>query len=544
MSTTSDIAAQIEAGSCTLGIEYGSTRIKAVLDDAENNPIAVGTFDWENSLKDGYWTYDESELISGIQAAYASLKANVTERYGVTLHRVGAMGVSAMMHGYLPFDAEGNLLVPFRTWRNTTTTRAAHELSELFRFHTPERWSVSHIYQAVLDNEPHVPHIAFFTTLAGYAHWKLTGEKVLSVGDASGMFPIDSATHTYDAAMLAAFDARVAEHGVAWRVEDLLPRVMVAGEVAGHLTEDGARLLDPTGELEAGCPLCPPEGDAGTGMIATNSVAPRSGNVSAGTSVFSMVVLERALKDATVPEIDLVTTPVGDPVAMVHCNNCTSDINAWVDLLADFARAMGQPVDKGAIFTTLFNEALKGEKDAGGLVSVPFISGETVMGVNTGYPMVLREQNAQLTIANFMRMHIMAAFGALAAGNEALRAEGVQIDKLYGHGGIFKTPVVAQSLLAAALEAPVTVMETAGEGGAWGQAVAAAYMLYRAQGGEAVLADYLNDHVFGSVAGTTLAPTDEDIEGFRAFLARFKKANEAEKAAEAAFTVSDGACGC
>ena len=533
MSTKADIIRQIEGGACTLGIEYGSTRIKAVLDDAQNNPIAVGTFDWENSLKDGYWTYDESELVSGIQAAYASLKANVAERYGVSLHRLGAMGVSAMMHGYLPFDADGNLLVPFRTWRNTTTTRAAHELSELFSFHTPERWSVSHIYQAVIDHEPHVPHIAFFTTLAGYAHWRLTGEKVLSVGDASGMFPIDSTTHGYDATMLGKFDARVAELGVSWRLEDLLPRVLVAGDIAGHLTKEGALFLDPTGELEPGCPLCPPEGDAGTGMIATNSVAPRTGNVSAGTSVFSMVVLEHPLKDATVPQIDLVTTPVGDPVAMVHCNNCTSDINAWVDLLVDFSRAMGRPVDKGEAFTALFNEALAADKDAGGLVSVPFVSGETVMGVNTGFPMVLREQNARLTLANFMRMHIMAAFGALAAGNEALREEGVRIDKLYGHGGIFKTPVVAQSLLAAALEAPVTVMETAGEGGAWGQAVAASYMLHRTA--DESLADYLDNHVFGSVASTTLAPTDEDVEGFRAFLARFKKANEAEKTAEAVF---------
>lgn len=530
--TTETIVAQIKGGETTLGIEYGSTRIKAVLNDAENHPIAVGTFDWENSLKNGYWTYDESEFTTGIQGAYASLKADVAELYGVTLTRVGAMGVSAMMHGYLPFSADGKLLVPFRTWRNTTTTKAAEELSELFSFHIPERWSVSHIYQAVIDNEPHVPQIAFFTTLAGYAHWKLTGEKALSVGDASGMFPIDSATPTYDARMVEAFDALVAKKGVAWRVEDLLPRVMVAGEVAGHLTAEGAKLLDPSGDLEPGCPVCPPEGDAGTGMIATNSVAPRTGNVSAGTSVFSMVVLEKPLADATAPQIDLVTTPVGDQVAMVHCNNCTSDINAWVNLFCDFAEAMGTPVDKGEAFVTLFNAALAADKDAGGLVSVPFVSGETVMGVQTGYPLVLREQNARLTLPNFMRTHVMAAFGALAAGNEALRAQGVKIDKLYGHGGIFKTPKVAQSILAAALEAPVTVMETAGEGGAWGQAVAAAYMLHRTEGES--LADYLAAHVFGSVGSTTMAPEDDDVEGYRAFLARFKKANEAEKAAEQA----------
>ena len=532
--TTDQIKREIEDGATTLGIEYGSTRIKAVLNDSHNAPIAVGTFDWENSFDGRFWTYAEDELLNGIAAAYASLKADVSEKYGLTLSRVGAMGVSAMMHGYLPFDAEGNLLVPFRTWRNTTTTRAARELSQLFSFHIPERWSVSHIYQAVLDEEPHVSKIAHFTTLAGYAHWKLTGQKALSVGDASGMFPIDSTTKDYDKKMIAAFDELVASRGVAWKVEDLLPKVMVAGEVAGHLTEEGARLLDPSGDLQSGCPLCPPEGDAGTGMIATNSVAQRTGNVSAGTSVFSMVVLEHALKDSTAPEIDLVTTPVGDPVAMVHCNNCTSDINDWVDLLADYSRVMGHQVDKGSIYTTLFNEALAGEKDAGGLVSLPFISGETVMGVQTGYPLFLRGQNARFTIANFMRMNIMAAFGALAAGNDALKAQGVKIDKLYGHGGIFKTPKVAQSLLAAALDAPVAVMATAGEGGAWGQAVAASYMLRKADGES--LADFLNNKVFADMEGVTLEPDADDVAGYRSFLEAFKRANEAEKAAEKHFS--------
>ena len=531
--TTDEIRAEIEAGATTLGIEFGSTRIKAVLDDADNEPVAVGTYDWENSFVDGHWTYGDAEIFDGLAGCFASLKAEVEARYGVVLRRVGALGISAMMHGYLAFDAEGKLLVPFRTWRDTTTGAASAELTELFRFHVPERWSVSHLYQAILDGEEHVSRVAFFTTLAGYVHWRLTGERVLSVGDASGMFPIDSATHGYDADMIAKFDGLVAERGMSWKVEDLLPRVLVAGERAGALTETGARLLDPAGELEAGCPLCPPEGDAGTGMIATNSVAPRTGNVSAGTSVFSMVVLEHALADAMRPEIDLVTTPAGDPVAMVHCNNCTSDINAWVDLLCDYSRAMGHAVEKGEVFTRLFNEALAGEKDAGGLVSVPFVSGETVMGVTHGYPVVLRETGARLTLANFMRMHIMAAFGALASGNEALREEGVGIDKLYGHGGIFKTPEVAQSLLAAALDAPVTVMETAGEGGAWGQAVAAAYMLHRAEGES--LADYLAAHVFGSVGSVTLEPDDADVAGYRVFLERFTRANEAEKAAERAF---------
>ena len=526
--TTDRILQDIEGAKTTLGIEYGSTRIKAVLDDSENNPIAVGTFDWENTFDGTYWTYGQDELVAGIQGAYASLKADVEKRYGVTLRHVGAMGVSAMMHGYLPFDADDTLLVPFRTWRNTTTTVAARELTELFAFHIPERWSVSHIYQAVIDGEEHVSRIASFTTLAGYAHRLLTGENCLSVGDASGMFPIDSTTKDYDRAMIEKFDARVAEHGITWEVEDLLPHVLVAGECAGHLTADGARLLDPAGDLESGCPLCPPEGDAGTGMIATNSVAQRTGNVSAGTSVFSMVVLEHALADAMVPEIDLVTTPVGDPVAMVHCNNCTSDINDWVDLLADYSKAMGQPVDKGAIYTTLFNEALGADKDAGGLVSIPFVSGETVMGVQTGHPLFVRGQNARFTIANFMRMNIMSAFGALAVGNESLRKEGVRIDKLYGHGGIFKTPKVAQSLLAAALDAPVTVMETAGEGGAWGQAVAASYMLNRDEGES--LADYLNDKVFSGMSGMTIEPDPADVAGFKTYVERFKHANAAELA--------------
>lgn len=529
--TQEQIVSQIESGQTALGIEYGSTRIKAVLVTSDNEPVAIGAFDWENSLRDGYWTYSQQEIFDGLAAAYASLKANVAERYGVTLRRLGALGVSAMMHGYLPFDEGGNLLVPFRTWRNTTTTRAARELSELFEFHIPERWSVSHIYQAVLDGEEHVPRIAHFTTLAGYAHWRLTGERVLSIGDASGMFPVDSATHDYDAAMVEKFDELVASRGVSWSVEDLLPRILVAGECAGHLTAEGAALLDAEGDLEPGCPVCPPEGDAGTGMIATNSVAPRTGNVSAGTSVFSMVVLERPLRDATVPQIDLVTTPVGDPVAMVHCNNCTSDINDWVGLLCEFSELMGAPVDRGEAFSRLFNAALEGEKDAGGLVSIPFVSGETVMGVQTGYPLVVRGQNARLSVANFMRMNVMAAFGALAAGNEALRAEDVRIDKLYGHGGIFKTPKVAQSLLAAALEAPVTVMATAGEGGAWGQAVAASYMLRREEGES--LADFLANRVFAGMEGVTLEPDPADVEGYRAFLDAFRRVNEAEKTVEA-----------
>jgi sugar (pentulose or hexulose) kinase len=529
--TKEQIVAQIEAGQCTLGIEYGSTRIKAVLDDADDNPIAIGTFDWENSLVDGFWTYSEAEIFEGLASCYASLKDDVAAKYGVTLRKIGALGISAMMHGYLPFNDEGQLLVPFRTWRNGNTTEAATALTKAFGFHIPERWSIAHLYQAILSGEEHVDQVSFFTTLAGFAHWRLTGEKVLSVGDASGMFPIDSATKDYDATMLATFDAldAVKAHGI--HVKDLLPRVLLAGEVAGHLSEEGARLLDAEGDLEAGCPVCPPEGDAGTGMIATNSVAPRTGNVSAGTSVFSMVVLEHPLSDATVPEIDFVTTPVGDAVAMVHCNNCTSDINAWVGLLRSYNELMGFDVDAGDLFGKLFNAALDADKAAGGLVSSPFVSGENIMGVGVGHPLVLRRQNADFSIANFMRMHIMSAFGTLKVGNDILRAENVQIDKLYGHGGIFKTPKVAQSILAAAMNAPVTVLATAGEGGAWGQAVAASYMIHKAEGES--LADYLNAHVFAGMEGETLAPDPADVAGYERYIEAFKQINEVEKAAEA-----------
>ena len=528
--TTEQIVAALEAGKCTLGIEYGSTRIKAVLDDSENNPIAIGTFDWENSLVDGYWTYGDDEIFAGLKACYASLKADVKERYGVTLHKLGALGISAMMHGYLPFDADGKLLVPFRTWRNTTTTQAATALTKALGFHIPERWSIAHLYQAILSGEEHVSHVAHFTTLAGYVHWRLTGERVLSVGDASGMFPIDSATRDYDEGMLATFDALPEVSALGIHVKDLLPQVLVAGDRAGELTAEGAALLDPEGDLEAVCPLCPPEGDAGTGMVATNSVAVRTGNVSAGTSVFSMVVLDKPLADATVPEIDLVTTPVGDAVAMVHCNNCTSDINAWVGLFASYNKLMGFDVSTGDLYTRLFESALDGAKDAGGVMSSPFVSGEPIMGVGVGHPMVVRRETAKLDVASFMRMHIMAAFGTLKVGNDILREQGVQIDKLYGHGGIFKTPKVAQSLLAAAMNAPVTVLATAGEGGAWGQAVAASYMLNKAEGES--LADYLTNRVFVGMEGETLAPDAADVAGYEAFIDFFKQVNEVERAAE------------
>ncbi|MDY3901466.1 MAG: FGGY-family carbohydrate kinase [Atopobiaceae bacterium] len=529
-------AATIRDGEAVLGIEYGSTRIKAVLIDRAHRVLAIGTHDWENSLENGYWTYPQSELDAGIAAAYASLKEDCRARYGVAPRRLAALGVSAMMHGYLAFDADGRLLVPFRTWRNTTTGRAARALSEAFSFHVPERWSVSHVYQAILDHEEHVPNIAHLTTLAGYAHYRLTGEWALSVGDASGMFPIDSARLAYDERMLETFAGLAEREGVAWSLPDLLPRVLPAGEVAGRLTEEGARFLDPTGELEAGCPVCPPEGDAGTGMIATNSVAPRTGNVSAGTSVFSMVVLERPLADATRPEIDLVTTPAGDPVAMVHCNNCTSDLNDLISVLREYGRLMGASDDD--VYRRLFELALEGDADAGGLVSVPFVSGETVMGVDTGVPLQLRAPGTHPTLANLMRSALMSCFAALACGNEALAEEGVGIDRLYAHGGVFKTPVVAQRLLAAALRAPVTVMDTASEGGAWGQAVAAAFMLREDRGED--LARYLDREVFGQVGSSTIAPDEADVAGFATYLDRFRRAMAAELAAEGGLGTASG----
>ena len=528
--TTEQIASQIEAGTTTLGIEYGSTRIKAVLNGRDNEPVAIGTFDWENSLVDGYWTYGDDEVFAGLAACYASLKADVRKRYGVTLRHVGALGISAMMHGYLAFDANGSLLVPFRTWRNTTTTEAAGKLTELFGFHIPERWSIAHFYQAILSHEQHVARVAHFTTLAGYVHWRLTGERVLSVGDASGMFPIDSSTRSYDRGMLKKFDELPEVRELGFVVEQVMPRVLVAGERAGNLTAEGARLLDVEGDLRPGCPLCPPEGDAGTGMIATNSVAPRTGNVSAGTSVFSMVVLDHPLADATVPEIDLVTTPVGDAVAMVHCNNCTSDINAWVGLFESYNRLMGFDVSTGELYTKLFRSALDGAKDGGGVMTSPFVSGEPIMGVGVGHPLVVRRETAKLDVASFMRLHIMAAFGTLKVGNDILRKQDVQIDKLYGHGGIFKTPKVAQSLLAAAMNAPVTVLATAGEGGAWGQAVAASYMLNRAEGES--LPEFLSARVFCGMEGQTLDPDPADVAGYDAFIELFKQVNEVERAAE------------
>lgn len=519
----------IENGRAVLGIEFGSTRIKAVLVDEEHAPIASGAHEWENQLADGIWTYSLDMIWAGLRDCYAKLAADVKTRYGVTLTKLSAIGFSGMMHGYMPFDAAGELLVPFRTWRNTITGEAAEALTKEFSFNIPQRWSIAHLYQAILNGEAHVEKIAYLTTLAGYIHWKLTGEKVLGVGEASGMFPIDAKTKNYNEKMMAQFDALPAVQKYPWKLREILPKVLCAGESAGVLTEEGAKLLDESGSLCAGIPLCPPEGDAGTGMAATNSVAVRTGNVSAGTSVFAMVVLEEDLK-AVHEELDMVTTPSGDTVAMVHCNNCTSDLNAWVGLFREFAEISGMTVDMDQLFGTLYNKALEGEKDCGGLLAYNYFSGEPVTGVNEGRPLFVRKPDAHFTLANFMRTHLYASLATLKIGCDILfREEHVKVDTIYGHGGLFKTKGVGQSILAAAMDAPVAVMETAGEGGPWGMALLASYMV-RKDAGE-TLEHYLSDKVFGGERGSVMEPDAADVKGFDAYITGYKRALAAEKAA-------------
>ena len=525
----SSIKETIENGKAVLGIEFGSTRIKAVLIDEAHNPIASGDHVWENRLDNGIWTYTLDDIWTGLRDSYQKMAADVKEKYGVTLKKIGAIGFSAMMHGYMAFDKEGNLLVPFRTWRNSITGPSAEALTELFQYNIPQRWSIAHLYQAILNDEEHVKDVAFFTTLAGYIHWQLTGEKVLGVGDASGMFPIDPETKDYDAAMIQKFDELVADKNYPWKLKEILPKVLVAGEHAGTLTEEGARLLDETGTLEAGIPLCPPEGDAGTGMVATNSGAKRTGNVSAGTSVFAMVVLEKELKKVY-SEIDLVTTPDGSLVAMAHANNCTSDLNAWVGLFKEFAESFGIDVDMNKLFGTLYNKALEGDADCGGLLSYGYLSGENITGVSEGRPMFVRSPESKFNLANFMRAHLFTALGALKVGMDILlKEENVAIDSILGHGGLFKTKGVGQSILAAAIDAPVSVMETAGEGGPWGMALLAAYMLDKAE--DETLQAYLSEKVFGDNKGTSMDPVKADVEGFEVFIERYKKGIAIEQAA-------------
>ena len=527
-----EIKKDIESGNTALGIEFGSNRIKAVLTDGTTAPIAQGSYEWENRLENGIWTYSLEDIWKGLKDCYADLAADVKKQYGLTLKKVGAMGVSAMMHGYMAFDADGKLLVPFRTWRNTMTAEAARRLTDLFNYNIPQRWSIAHLYQAVINGEEHVSRVHFLTTLAGYVHWKLTGKQVLGVGDASGMFPIDPATGQYDAEMLDKFEEMMVPKGYPWKLRDLLPEVLSAGDEAGTLTEEGAKLLDESGNLEAGIPLCPPEGDAGTGMTATNSVAVRTGNVSAGTSVFAMVVLEKTLETVH-QEIDMVTTPDGHLVGMVHCNNCTSDLNAWVNLLGECAESFGVKVDKNELYGVLYRKALEGAADCGGVTAYNYFSGEPITGLDAGRPMVVRTPDADFSLANFMRSHLYSAVATLKIGMDILlKEEHVAVDSLMGHGGFFKTPVVGQRVMAAGMNAPITVMDTASEGGAWGIAILAAFMKEKKDG--ETLSSYLNDKIFAGQTGTTLNPDVEDVKGFDAFLEEYKKLLPAEKAAVAA----------
>ncbi|MFL2000269.1 xylulokinase [Microbacterium sp. A1-JK] len=523
------MTAAIVDGRAVLGIELGSTRIKACLIDPDDPTavLAVGSSDWENRFENRTWTYSLDDVWSGLQAAYVDLVADVQRRYGLALGAVGAIGVSAMMHGYLAFDGEGELLVPFRTWRNTSTGPAAAELTDLFGTNIPLRWSIAHLYQAVLDDEPHVADVRFVTTLAGYVHWRLTGRRVLGVGDASGMFPIDATTKTYDERMLRQFGDLVGERGI--DLAALLPEVLPAGVPAGELTTEGAALLDPTGALRPGVILCPPEGDAGTGMVATNSVAPRTGNVSAGTSIFAMVVLERPLESLH-HEIDLVTTPAGDPVAMVHCNNGASELAAWVGLFTRFSEAAGTPVGADVAFEALFREALVGAADAGGLLAYNHLAGEPIAGLDEGRPLFVRTPDSVLNLANFMRAQLYGVFGTLALGMRVLDGEGVALDRMFAHGGMFRTAGVAQRFLAGALAAPVSVAETASEGGAWGIAVLAAYA---ATAPGLALDEYLTDRVFATSAFETADPDPADVAGFAVYLDRYAAGLAVERAAVA-----------
>ena len=524
-----DIQKAIEGGKTALGVEFGSTRIKAVLIGEDHLPIASGSHEWENRHENGIWTYSLEEVWAGLQDSYRKLCAEVSEKYGASLKSVGAIGFSAMMHGYMAFDKDGNQLVPFRTWRNTITGQAAEKLTDLFQFNIPQRWSIAHLYQAILNKEPHVRDISHLTTLAGYVHWKLTGQKVLGVGEASGMFPIDSKTNDYDKRMVEQFNELLKAENISWKLEDILPKVLVAGDAAGVLTQEGAKLLDPSGGLQAGIPLCPPEGDAGTGMVATNSVAERTGNVSAGTSVFAMIVLEKALSKLY-PEIDMVTTPTGKPVAMVHSNNCTSDLNAWVDLFQEFTTALGVEISESKLYEMLYKKALTGDADAGGLLAYSYLSGEHITHLEEGRPLFVRTPESRFTLANFMRVNLFSSLGALKIGLDILfEQEKVQIDQILGHGGFFKTKEVGQKMMAAAMNVPVSVMETAGEGGAWGIALLASYMLNKST--NEPLEDYLSDKVFAGEKGSTIAPDQKDVNGFAAFMERYKKGLVIERAA-------------
>lgn len=519
----------IAEGKAILGIELGSTRIKAVLIDMDNHPIAQGSHTWENQLVDGLWTYSNEAIWYGLQNCYADLRKEVKEKYGLEIESLAAIGISAMMHGYLPFNRQGKMLVPFRTWRNTNTGEAAKELSKLFVYNIPLRWSISHLYQAILNGEEHIKDISFITTLAGYIHWQLTGKKVLGIGDASGMIPVNPDSKQYRKDMVEKFDKLIAPRQLGWKLLDIMPKVLVAGDNAGCLTVEGAKLLDPSEHLKSGIPFCPPEGDAGTGMAATNAVKQRTGNVSAGTSSFSMIVLEKELSKPY-EAIDMVTTPDGSLVGMVHCNNCTSEINAWAGLFKEYQELLGVPVDMGAVYEKLFNKALEGDADCGGLMTYNYVSGEPVTGFAEGRPLFMHSATDKFNLANFMRAQLYAAIGVLKIGNDILfKEEHVKVDRITGHGGYFKTPGVGQRMLAAALGSPISVMQTAGEGGAWGIALLASYLVNKKCSQS--LADFLDSQVFAGDAGTEIAPTMEDVEGFNRYIDQYKQALPVEEAA-------------
>ena len=525
-----------------LGIELGSTRIKSVLIDENYASIASGSYDWENRLEDAdigaIWTYSLNDVWTGIQKSFSNLRLNIKEKYSIELSsiNIGAIGISAMMHGYLPFDKEGKQLAQFRTWRNTTTEKAAVKLTEKFNFNIPLRWSIAHLYQAMLENEPHVKDINFLTTLAGYVHWKLTGVKALGIGDASGMFPVDSATLKYNSKMIKQFEQLASPYKYNWKLSNIIPKILLAGENAGELTKEGALLLDPNGSLKTGIPFCPPEGDAGTGMVATNSITERTGNISAGTSVFAMIVLEKDLKKLY-PEIDIVTTPAGKSVAMVHCNNCTSDIDVWVKLFNEFAETAGLKIDKTALYAMLYNKALEADTDCGKLLSYNYFSGEPITKIDEGRPLFARLPDSNFNLANFMKTLLFSAFGTLKYGMDILtEKENVKIDSLLGHGGLFKTKGVGQKLMAAAFNAPVSVMDSAAEGGAWGIALLASFMLQNASGREpastaASLEKFLNEKVFANFTSIKAEPDQKDIESFKIFMKRYTAGLKIEQVA-------------
>ena len=520
---------EIRLGKTQIGIEFGSTRIKAVLIGADAVPLASGAYTWENQLVDGIWTYSLDDVKKGLQTCFAELLADTEKQYGIRPEKTAAIGISAMMHGYLAFDEAGELLVPFRTWRNTMTGEAADALTEAFSFNIPQRWSIAHLYQAILSKEEHIPRVRFLTTLAGYVHWLLTGEKVIGIGDASGIFPIDPKAKNYDAAMCSKFDALTKDTAFQQKLTDILPKIVPVGESAGILTAEGAALLDPSGHFKAGIPFCPPEGDAQTGMAATNSVTPKTGNVSAGTSIFAMIVLERSLS-AVHREIDIVTTPSGDPVAMVHCNNCSSDLDAWVKMFGGFLGKAGADMPKGQLYDLLYDLAAKGEPDCGGLISYNYLSGESITGLERGRPMLLRTPDAHFTPENLMRSLVYSCMATLKIGMDILtETEQVKLEQIYAHGGLFKTPTASQPFLAAALGVDVTLMQSAGEGGAWGIALLAAY-LCRENRSES-LPEYLSKHVFAGMNGVTVSPKQADTDGIRAYMQAYEKGLAAERAA-------------